>query len=98
MVVRTIRARHSRKTGRVAITFEVDRETLANMRRSAQAGAHPDTLDYIAAVINTAFLEDAPPPGAVQGGEGKAPRVRTYGMCGIGVNPRKPRELRLLPE
>lgn len=57
MVVRTIRARHSRKTGRVAITFEVDRETLANMRRSAQAGAHPDTLDYIAAVINTAFLE-----------------------------------------
>ena len=69
MVVRTIRARHNRKTGRVAITFEVDRETLANMRHSAQAGAHPDTLDYIAAVINTAFLDDAPPPGAGQGGE-----------------------------
>ena len=58
MSVRTIKARHNRKTGRVAITFEIDRQTWRNMGRSAREGAHPDTLDYVAAVINTAFIED----------------------------------------
>ena len=63
MVVRTIGARHNRKTGRVAITFEVDRETRANMGRSAENAAHPDTLDYVGGRINMAFLEDAPESG-----------------------------------
>ena len=58
MSVRTIKARHNRITGRVAITFEVDAQTWRNMSRSAREGAHPDTLDYVAAVINTAFIED----------------------------------------
>jgi hypothetical protein len=32
------------------------------MRRSAEAGGHPDTADYITGVINAAFLADAPEP------------------------------------
>ena len=58
MSVRTIKARHSRKTGRVAITFEIDPQTWRNMSRSAREGGFFDTLDYVAAVINTAFIED----------------------------------------
>jgi hypothetical protein len=58
MTVRRISARRNRRTRRIAITFEVDPETWENMGRSARNAAHPDTLDYVAAVINTAFLED----------------------------------------
>jgi hypothetical protein len=65
MGVRRIGARRNAKTGRFAITFEVDPEMWANMARSAKAGAHPDTLDYVAAVINMAFLEDE--AGAAKG-------------------------------
>ena len=57
MSVRTIKARQSRKTGRVAITFEIDPQTWRNMSRSAREDGHPDTLDYVAALINTAFIE-----------------------------------------
>jgi hypothetical protein len=62
MVVRSITARQNRKTGRVAVTFEIDRETWANMGRAAEDAAHPDTLDYVAGRINMAFVEDAPGP------------------------------------
>ena len=58
MSVRTIKARHSRKTGRVAISIEIDRQTWRSMSRSAREGGFADTLDYVAAVINTAFIED----------------------------------------
>jgi hypothetical protein len=63
-MVRSIRARLNRKTGRVAITFEIDRQTWANRRRSAQDAEYPDRLGYITGSINTAFLEDwaDPPP------------------------------------
>ena len=61
MSVRTINATHDRKSGRVAITFEVDPQTWRAMARSAQAGAHDSTLDYVAAQINMAFLDDEPP-------------------------------------
>ena len=57
-MVRAIRARRLPASGRMAITFEVDAQTWRNMGRSAREGAHPDTLDYVAALINTAFIED----------------------------------------
>jgi hypothetical protein len=54
----SIKAKRSRNPDRVAITFEVDPVTWANMSRAAKEDAHPDTLDYIAARINAAFAED----------------------------------------
>lgn len=54
MVVKTIRAKAD--GDQVAVTFTVDAKTWRNMRRAAQAGANPDTENYIADVINAAFL------------------------------------------
>jgi hypothetical protein len=67
MGIRRISARRNPKTGRIRITFEVDPETWANMERSAKADAHPGTLDYVAARINMAFIDDEP-----QGEPGKS--------------------------
>ena len=60
MVVASITARRSRGSGDIAITFEVEAQTWANIQRSAQEGANPDTLDYVARNLNTAFEDDQP--------------------------------------
>jgi hypothetical protein len=54
---RSIKARQSRKTGRVAISIEIDRQTWRSMSRSAREGGFADTLEYVAEVINTAFIK-----------------------------------------
>jgi len=69
MIVRSIKARHNRKTCRAAITFEIDPQTWRNMSGSARAGGFADTLDYLAATINMAFIEDA---AEAAGGEARA--------------------------
>lgn len=71
MAVRRISARYNPKTRRAAITFEVEAQTWRNMCRSADEGAHFGTLDYIAAVINTAFLDDTPVADAPPPAEGR---------------------------
>jgi len=66
MIVETIVARGEKDTGRIAVTFTVTPEVFQAMARAAKDGGHADTADYIAAVINTAFMEHAPEtaPGA----------------------------------
>ncbi len=56
-MVEAVRARLNRKTGRFAITFEVDRRTLENMGHKAKEGGFFGVRDYIAGTLNTAFLD-----------------------------------------
>jgi hypothetical protein len=60
----SIKAKRIRNPDRVAITFEVEAAAWRNMARAAEADAHPDTVDYVAARINAAFVEDWPVAGA----------------------------------
>lgn len=62
MIVETIVARGEKDTGRIAVTFTMTPEVFQAMARAAKDGGHPDTADYIAAVINTAFMQHGPEP------------------------------------
>lgn len=66
MIVETITAEGDRKTGHIAVTFTVTAETWRKMQAAAKAGMHPDTADYVAATINTAFLDQWPAPAPSQ--------------------------------
>lgn len=59
-MIQAVRKRRNRKTGHMAITFEVDAQTWANMRGKAIAGSHFGTLDFVAGALNMAFLECFP--------------------------------------
>ncbi|SDO98029.1 hypothetical protein SAMN05216196_1154 [Lutimaribacter pacificus] len=59
MVVEGIRARKKERSRTVDITFTVHVETYLNMTKNADAGCHPDTLDYIAGRLNLVFIDDA---------------------------------------
>ncbi|MGR3802035.1 MAG: hypothetical protein ACU0AY_01065 [Marinibacterium profundimaris] len=58
MVVQYIQEKYNRRTHIVEVTFAVDFWTYMNMKRSAALTGHPDTLDYIAGNINSAFYKD----------------------------------------
>lgn len=62
MIVETITAEGDRKTGHIAVTFTVSPEVWQAMQAAAKAGMHRDTADYVAATINTAFLDQWPDP------------------------------------
>ena len=57
MMVEAVRARRRKKTGRVAITFEVDLATWGNMRHKALEMSFFGRLDFIGGVLNMAFLD-----------------------------------------
>jgi len=56
-MVEAVKVRLNRKTGRFAITFEVDPATMKNMQERAKAGSFFDIPDFIAGTLNTAFLD-----------------------------------------
>ncbi len=56
-MVEAVKVRLNRKTGRFAISFEVDPATMKNMRDKAKEGAFFDIPDFIAGTLNTAFLD-----------------------------------------
>jgi hypothetical protein len=55
-----MKARGVPRAGNVAITFEVCLETWVRFVREAEGFGHPDTLDYLIGVLNTALLEHEP--------------------------------------
>ena len=58
--VLAIKARSVRRGGNVAITFEVHLATWLRFGREAERGCHPDTLDYLMAVLNRELREHEP--------------------------------------
>ena len=58
MIVRAIKVQHNRETDRIVITFEVDPASWRIMDRSARAAGYVDTLSFVEAAINDAFIED----------------------------------------
>jgi hypothetical protein len=70
-MVEAVKVRLNRKTGRFAISFEVDPKTMENMRDKAKEGAFFDIPDFIAGTLNTAFLECFPPPAKTPEAEKK---------------------------
>jgi hypothetical protein len=67
MIVRAIKVQHNRETDRIVITFEIDPASWRNMDRSARAAGHVDTLSYVEATINDAFLDDEAAKGETRG-------------------------------
>jgi len=62
MIVESIAVQGEKETGRIAVRFTVTPEVFQALARAAKDGGHPDTADYIAAVINTAFMDEWPNP------------------------------------
>ena len=58
MIVRAIKVQHNRETDRIVITFEIDPASWRIMDRSARAAGYVDTLSFVEAAINDAFIEE----------------------------------------
>lgn len=83
--VRKIRARPTRRGGNVAVTFEVAPETWRRFVREAERTGHPDTIDYLAGVLNAALIEQEPLDMGDPGREFPVPDAEEPGDLDDGI-------------